>query len=61
MFSRAVYTIARALDPALVALAQEGDKAYREAFNLIYRREADRPNAMWQADHTELKGERHRT
>jgi putative transposase len=49
-----VYTIARALDPALVALAQEGDKAYREVFDLIYRREADRPNAMWQADHTEL-------
>jgi putative transposase len=49
-----VYTIARALDPALVALAQAGDRAYKEAFDLIYRRQAGRPNEMWQADHTEL-------
>lgn len=49
---RTVLNIARALDPALVGLAQGGDKAYREAFELIYRREANRSNAMWQADHT---------
>ena len=35
-------------------LAHEGTKAYAEAFDLIHRREADRPNAMWQADHTLL-------
>jgi putative transposase len=51
---RTVLDIAKALEPCLVALAQEGDKAYREAFDLIYRREAGRPNEMWQADHTEL-------
>jgi putative transposase len=51
---RTVLDIAKALEPSLVALAQEGDKAYREAFDLIYRREAGRPNEMWQADHTEL-------
>ena len=56
-----VYRIATRLDPALVTIAQDGDKVYTEAFDLMYRREATRPNAMWQADHTELKGERHRT
>jgi putative transposase len=35
-------------------LAHEGTKAYAEAFDLIHRREADRPNAIWQADHTLL-------
>jgi len=49
-----VYRIATRLDPALVAIAQEGDKAYRQNFDLIYRREANRSNAMWQADQTEL-------
>ena len=49
-----VYDIARSLEPALVALAQEGDKAYRQAYDLLYRREAEGSNAIWQADHTEL-------
>jgi putative transposase len=35
-------------------LAHEGSKAYGETFELIHRREADRPNAIWQADHTLL-------
>jgi putative transposase len=51
---RTVLDIAKGLEPSLVALAQEGDRAYREAFDLIYRREAGRPNEMWQADHTQL-------
>jgi putative transposase len=42
------------LEPGLVMLAHEGSKAYKEAFDLLYRREADRPNAIWQADHTLL-------
>ena len=42
------------LDPALVTLAHEGGKAYRDAFDLVHRREAGRPNAIWQADHTPL-------
>lgn len=49
-----VYDIARSLEPALLAMAQEGDKAYRQAYDLLYRREADWSNAIWQADHTEL-------
>ena len=35
-----------------MTLAQEGSKAYAEAFDLVYRREASHANAMWQADHT---------
>ncbi len=49
-----VYAIVRGLDPGLVTLAHDGPKTYRERFDLIYRREADGPNAIWQADHTQL-------
>jgi putative transposase len=35
-------------------LAHEGKKAYSETFELVCRREADRPNAIWQADHSLL-------
>ena len=49
-----VYAVIRALDPALVALAHDGPKVYSEEFDLIHRREAAHPNAIWQADHTQL-------
>lgn len=49
-----VYRIVSALPPDLVILAHEGSKAYGEVFELIHRREADGPNAIWQADHTPL-------
>ncbi len=49
-----VYTIIKKLDPALVTLAHQGAAAYREEFDLLYRREATHANAMWQADHTPL-------
>jgi putative transposase len=49
-----VYDVIRKLDPALATLAHEGAKAYREEFDLIHRREAARPNEIWQADHTPL-------
>ena len=51
---KAVYRIVRELPKDLLVLAHEGTKAYAEAFDLIHRREADRPNAIWQADHTLL-------
>jgi putative transposase len=51
---KAVYRIVRALPKDLLVLAHEGTKAYAEAFDLIHSREADRPNAIWQADHTLL-------
>lgn len=49
-----VYRIVAALPADLVTLAHEGTKAYSNAFELVHRREADRPNGIWQADHTPL-------
>lgn len=49
-----IYDIVRKLDPGLLLLAREGPKAYQNHFDLVYRREADRPNLIWQADHTLL-------
>ncbi len=49
-----VFNIIRGLPADLVTLAHEGTKAYSNAFELVHRREADRPNAIWQADHTPL-------
>jgi putative transposase len=49
-----VYEIVRALDPALVLLAQEGSKVYQQAYDLVHRRQANSANEIWQADHTQL-------
>ncbi len=49
-----VYRIVSALPADLMTLAHEGTTAYSQTFELIHRREADRPNAIWQADHTPL-------
>lgn len=49
-----VYRIVTALPADLVTLAHEGTKAYSNAFELVHRREANAPNAIWQADHTPL-------
>jgi putative transposase len=49
-----VYDIVHHLDPSLVLLAHEGSKAYQNVYDLVYRREATRPNEIWQADHTPL-------
>lgn len=49
-----VRRIMKNLDPALLTLAHQGAAAYREEFDLLYRREATHSNAMWQADHTPL-------
>jgi len=38
----------------LVNLAHQGAKAYSNSFELVHRREASHPNAIWQADHTPL-------
>lgn len=37
-----------------MTFAHQGAAAYREEFDLLYRREAPHSNAMWQADHCEL-------
>jgi putative transposase len=49
-----VYTLVRGLEPALLTLAHEGSKAYADTFELVHRHEAAGPNAVWQADHSEL-------
>lgn len=49
-----VYAIVRALDPAMVTLAHDGQAAFRDRYELIHRHRADAPNALWQADHTAL-------
>ena len=49
-----VFNIVRSLPDDLVTLAHQGAKAYGESFELVHRREAEGPNAIWQADHTPL-------
>ncbi|MGO1568614.1 MAG: Mu transposase C-terminal domain-containing protein [Brachybacterium sp.] len=49
-----VWDIVRALDPGMVTLALEGAASYRDKYELVLRRQAERPNAMWQSDHTML-------
>ena len=49
-----VYGLIRKLEPALLTMAHEGTKSYSDRFELVHRREAEAPNAIWQADHTEL-------
>jgi putative transposase len=49
-----VRQIIQGLDPGLATLAHEGPVAYRDRFELALRWQADAPNAIWQADHTQL-------
>lgn len=45
--------IVRGVEPARIAAATDA-AAYRDRHELVHRRDADAPNAMWQADHTML-------
>jgi putative transposase len=49
-----VRAVVSAIDPGLRTIALEGDAAYRDRFELVYRRTAGRANEQWQCDHTEL-------
>ncbi|MCB0597417.1 MAG: DDE-type integrase/transposase/recombinase [Lewinellaceae bacterium] len=49
-----IYDIVQKMDPRLIALAHEGSVAYRNKYELIYRRETSCVNEIWQADHTLL-------
>lgn len=49
-----VHAIMAGLDPAALTFAHEGEAAFRDRYELVYRHRAERPNATWQADHTEL-------
>lgn len=49
-----VYDIVREVPRSLRTLAHQGAKSYGESFDLIHRREASKPNSIWQADHAQL-------
>ncbi len=49
-----VRSITTGLDPGMRMLAQKGTAAYRDTYELAWRHRAERPNAIWQTDHTEL-------
>lgn len=49
-----VHAIVSGLDPAMLTLAHEGAAAFRDRYELVHRHRAERPNATWQADHTQL-------
>jgi putative transposase len=49
-----VHDVALTIPPDLKMLAHDGAKAYKQAFGLLHRFEAERPNEIWQADHTPL-------
>jgi putative transposase len=49
-----VHEVVSEIPPQLKTLAHEGVKAYKQAFGLLHRFEAERANEIWQADHTPL-------
>jgi len=49
-----VYDLVREVPSGLLTLAHRGSKVYSEEYDLIHRREAARPNAIWQVDHAQL-------
>lgn len=49
-----VSKIVNNISPDLVSLAHDGIKPYQQKYDLLYIREALRPNQIWQADHTLL-------
>ncbi|WP_241655148.1 Mu transposase C-terminal domain-containing protein [Granulicella sibirica] len=49
-----VYAVISRLDPGMITLAHEGPASFRDKFELVHRHRASRPNAVWQAGHTQL-------
>lgn len=49
-----VYGLVKKINPALLTLAHEGSKAYQQKYELIYRRQCNQSNEIWQCDHTEV-------
>lgn len=44
----------REISPGLLTLAHMGSQAYRQKYELIFRRECQTSNEIWQADYTQL-------
>ena len=49
-----IYKLRKRIPKSLIQLAHEGEKIYKEKYDLIAIRETTRPNEIWQADHTLL-------
>ena len=49
-----VRDIALSLPKDLQTLAQRGPRRFGELYDLVHRRDASKPNAVWQADHAQL-------
>lgn len=49
-----VHSIIGKIDPAILTLAHEGEATFRDRYELIHHHRAERPNATWQANHTQL-------
>ncbi|WP_207695925.1 hypothetical protein DOK67_0001077 [Enterococcus sp. DIV0212c] len=49
-----VYRIVKSMSNSIIELAHHGVKSYSEKYDLIYIREAGKPNEFWQSDHTLL-------
>lgn len=49
-----IYKLRKSIPKSLIQLAHEGEKIYKENYDLIAIREAIRPNEIWQVDHTLL-------
>lgn len=49
-----VYSFVRALPKDLQVLAQGDTRAYTELYDLVHRKEAPSPNAIWQVAHAQL-------
>lgn len=49
-----VYKIVKNIPEAMIDLANNGEKSYSEKYDLIHTRESEKPNEIWQADHTLL-------
>lgn len=46
-----VHRVVRNPPAGLLMLAHRGNKAHTDGFDLVHRREALKPNAIWQVDH----------
>jgi putative transposase len=44
----------KAIEPSVRLMAQQGTKAYKQKYALVFRREATVSNEMWQSDHTPM-------
>ena len=52
---QAVHRVVQAIPVSLMTLAHSGSRVYCERFDLVHRREAAKSNAIWQADHAQLR------